>query len=328
MSETGLQVADIDIVDAYAHVGLPRFQSLADYELRMRSGGIAAAVLCSFDSSPDLTAIHDGMARPDGRFRGIGVPLGNDHDELAASVTGQLAAGFSGIRLSGTDIAERSWLLGLIAGHGRIPLVCANAGDPASATVLNDHLDRCPDSRLVLGHFGGLPEPAALRSGPVSELFARPQVSVIFSRQGGYPADRILPAAERLIEVCGWQRVLWGSESPVLTWRNETLGSALAWVETLAPTAEQRRDFLGGNARRLFFDSRPDVQPLDLPFDPADRAQVIPATIFANGLGLDQRTVGALVHAWLADGEPGTFADYAGGLIDRALKGRGSTSRG
>ncbi|GAB3925267.1 hypothetical protein GCM10011575_05280 [Microlunatus endophyticus] len=318
MSETGPAVADI--VDAYAHIGLPRFQSLADYELRMRSAGIAAAALCSFDSSPDLAAIHDGLARPDGRFCGIGVPLGSGRDELEASVIIQLTAGFSGIRLSGADIAERSWLLGLIAGHGRVPLVCANSGEPATATVLNDHLDHHPDSRLVLGHFGGLPAPAVLRSGPVGELFARPQVSVIFSRQGGYPADRILPAAERLIESCGWRRVLWGSESPVLTWRNETLASALAWVDVLGPTAEQRRDFLGGNARRLFFDSRPDVQPLDLPFDPMERAQVIPATIFANGLGLDQRTAGALVHAWLTDGELGTFADYTGALIDRALK--------
>lgn len=312
---------DMEIIDAYAHIGQPRFQSLGGYQQQMRSAGITAAVLCSFDSSPDLTAIHDGLTEPRSRFRGIGIPLGNDRDELTAAVTGQLAAGFSGIRLSGTDIAERSWLLELITAHGGIPLVCANAGDPVIAAVLVDHLGRSPDSRLVLGHFGGLPDPVLLDTGVVADLFANPAVSVIFSRQGGYP-DHVRLRAERLVAVCGWRRVLWGSESPVLYWRNERLDAALSWIDELAPTREQRHDFLGGNARRLFFDSEPVVRPLTLPFDPWQRANVIRAFAFAKGVDLDQHTVGAIVQAWLADGQTGTFGEYTERLLKQALADR------
>jgi len=312
---------DVEIIDAYAHVGLPRFQSLAGYQQQMRAVGITAAVLCAFDSSPDLTAIHDGLSGPGNRFRGIGIPLGSDREELTEAVTGQLSAGFSGIRLSGADIAERSWLLEVITDHGGIPLVCANAGDPGSAAVLVDHLGRNPESRLVLGHFGGLPDPALLDAGVVAALFANPAVSVIFSRQGGYP-DHVRLRAERLVEVCGWRRVLWGSESPVLYWRNERLDTALAWIDELAPTQAQRQDFLGGNARRLFFDTEPVVRPLDLPFDPWERSNVVRAFAFANGVDLDQHTVGGIVQAWLADGQPGTFGEYTEQLIKQALANR------
>ncbi len=99
------------ILDAYAHVGPPRFPHIDDYRTIMAEEGIGRALLCSFDSSPDLVHLHAALTHWPAQFRVIGVPLGNDPAEMEAGAQAQLAAGFSGLRLTEADVLERPWLL-------------------------------------------------------------------------------------------------------------------------------------------------------------------------------------------------------------------------
>lgn len=308
------------VIDAYAHVGMPRFVSVPDYIGVMDRGGIDRAVLCSFDSSPDLAAIHGAMSRWPERFRGLGVPLGIDRAEIEAAVLAQVAAGFSGIRLSDEDVRERAWLLDIIAAHGAIAIVCGQVASVDNARILLQHLERNAEAIAIGGHFAGGGDPSAISIGPVAELFRHPRFHVVFSRHGGFQASMIEHWAEAIVAHTGWERILWGSEVPVLFWRDETIGSAMGWVDRLAPTAEERAAFFGGNAARLYFSRSATIARLIMPFEPESRARSFPATILASGLPIEQSLAGRLVHAWLAEGGEGGFGNYIEKLIDRSLQ--------
>jgi hypothetical protein len=310
-----------DLIDAYAHVGLPRFQSVADYDASMVREGIGGAVLCAFDSSPDLEGIHAAFTQRPDRFRGLGVPLGRDQAEVESAAEAQLAAGFSGLRLSDVDVAERGFLLDMLARRGRIAIVCGRPSGVETAQALIAHLERKPEAIVIGGHFAGAGDPRLLESGVVAELFSHPRFYVVFSRHGGYPEATIRLWAQALIDLVGWSRLMWGSEAPVLYWRNETLKSAIAWVDAFRPTPDQRARFLSGNASALYFARPVEAAPLRMPFEPRERVRVIPATMWANALPIDQGLAGRLVAAWLAAGGVGTLGQYLEGVLDEALPG-------
>ena len=311
------------VIDAYAHVGMPRFVSVPDYLGVMERGRIDRAVLCSFDSSPDLAAIHSAISQWPERFRGLGVPLGRDRGEMEAAVHAQLAAGFSGIRLSDEDVRERSWLLDIIVSHHAIAIVCGQVASADSARPLLEHLERNVEAIVIGGHFAGGGDPSALADGPVAALFRHPRFHVVFSRHGGFQASVIERWAEAIVSNTGWARILWGSEVPVLFWRNETIGSAMDWVDRLAPNADERAAFFGGNAAKLYFSRPAATAPLTMPFEPESRARDFPATILASGLPIEQPIAGRLVHAWLADGGEGGLGSYIEKLLDRSLPADG-----
>jgi predicted TIM-barrel fold metal-dependent hydrolase len=309
------------VIDAYAHVGPPRFPHIDDYRIVMAEAGIGRALLCSFDSSPDFVHLHAVLARWPTQFRVIGVPLGNDRAEVQAGVEAQLAAGFSGLRLTETDVMERPWLLERLGQAGAVTLVSGKLSAPAPASALLGYLERYPDAVLVGCHFAGGGEPAALQSGAAAALFSHPNFLVNFSRHGAFDPAKLEAWARAVIDRVGWQRVLWGSETPILFWRNETMASALRWCDRLAPTDAERRAFFSGNAERLYFSKDVRLDALQLPFDPQQRTVIRPAGMWPTGLPLDQRLAGRLVHAWLqlAPAERGTLQDYLETVLDRCL---------
>lgn len=186
------------IVDAYSHVGLPRFQTVADYRGIMQRVGIGKAMLSAFDSAPDLAGIHGAFMQSPQTFRGLGVPLGRDDAEIAAGARAQLAAGFSGLRLTMFDVVEKPFLLDLIGAAGGIALVVGHLAETAPARILVDVLERHENLQVVAGHFAGGGAPHELATPYVADLFAHPRFAVVFSRQGGYPPAQIATWAEAI----------------------------------------------------------------------------------------------------------------------------------
>jgi hypothetical protein len=241
---------------------------------------------------------------------------------MEAAAEAQLAAGFSGLRLSDGDVTERGFLLDILARRGRIAIVCGRPSGAGTARVLLAHLERNPEAVVIGGHFAGAGDPRLLEGGVVAELFAHPRFHVVFSRHGGWPEATIRPWAQALVEIVGWSRLMWGSEAPVLYWRNETLASAIGWVEGFRPTPEQRARFFSGNASALYFARPVEAAPLRMPFEPRERSRVIPATMWANALPVEQALAGRLVSAWLASGGEGTLGQYLETVLDQALPAR------
>lgn len=313
---------DMTTIDAYSHAGLPRFQTVADYAKVMKSAGIDRAVLSAFGSSPDLGRLHEALlAQPD-VYRLVGIPIGRDRKEMEAAVRAQLAAGFSALRIDDEDVIERAWLLGVIGCQRARAFVCGGViSTDEGAQVLLKHLEQHRDALVVGGHFASPRNPSVLDSGAVAELFRHPRFFVVCSRHGAFEPRVIEPWAAALAERVGWDRLMWGAESPVLYWRNETMESAMAWVDRLSPTEAESAAFFGGNAERVFFGD--DIAPgaLELPFDPWETALAQPAQMWLNSLRIDQALAGRLVRGWLAESGPHSepLGSYVERILDQAL---------
>jgi hypothetical protein len=312
------------IIDAYQHLGLPRFQSPEDALAVMDRASITRAMVCPFETCPDLAAVHYAFTTAPDRFLGLGIPLGRDRREVEAVVAAQLRAGFAGLRLSGGDVRDSPWLLDQIGDAGGIALVCGgDAGLADGARTLLRFLEEYPRALAIGGHFAGPTDPGIFGARPaVADLFAHERFFVIFSRQTLFEPATLTSWVRELIDRVGWQRIMWGSEAPVLYWRDESLADAIGWIERFNPTDEQRAAFLGGTAQRVLFDRpRPAAGDLVLPADPLDLTVVRPAAMWPHGLDLDDALAGRLVHAWLTQRgtQCGTLGKYLAGLLEAAL---------
>jgi predicted TIM-barrel fold metal-dependent hydrolase len=136
--------------------------------------------------------------------------------------------------------------------------ICALARQLPLARAL---VDACPDTQFVLDHCG-VPDIAGGGYAPwaaeISLLAQRPnlhaKISGITAYTGGeWNLATLRPYVEHIVTSFGWDRVVWGSDSPVCT-----LHSNLEqWVATthalLSGTSEdEKAQLLHRNARRLW----------------------------------------------------------------------------
>lgn len=311
------------MIDGYAHLGLPRFWAAADYRSVMRAMGITGALVCPFDSCPDIAECHRAMEEEPEVFRGFGLPLGASPTEVEAMVLAQLEAGFDGVRIGERQLAAQPWALDALGREGGVAMVVGSHGLATVAATLLDFLDRWPTALVIAPHFAGPTDPSVLlKAGPVGTLFAHARFLVVFSRQGIFPEPLIAQWAEALVQTCGWERLMWGSEAPIPFWRDESVAATPRWIERLAPDPAERAGFHDGVARRaVFARTRRPVQPLRLPIDPWRCEVPTPAPMFPFGLSVDTALPGRMVHAWLAAGgeQAGPLSAFVSRLIERGL---------
>ncbi|MFD2648453.1 amidohydrolase family protein [Devosia albogilva] len=122
-------------------------------------------------------------------------------------------------------------------------------------------VDAAPDVQFILDHCGN---PDIAKDGlepwraDTAALAERPNVAVKISgiatnaRPGWQPHD-LRPYVEHLIHVFGWDRVVWGSDHPVLT-RN---GSLTRWVQATreivgSARADEQARLFRRNAERIY----------------------------------------------------------------------------
>ena len=120
---------------------------------------------------------------------------------------------------------------------------------------------RCPDVTFILDHCGAqdiaIDQPGPWRDN-IKSLSLLPnlnaKVSGIMAYAGpGWTLDQLRPYVEHIVDCFGWDRVVWGSDHPVVT-----LGGTLTdWVDTTrqiiagASNSEQTR-LLNANAKRIY----------------------------------------------------------------------------
>ncbi len=180
------------MIDAYAHIGMPRFQTADGYRGLMAELGIRKALVCPFDACPDLYRVHAALADGTGNFRGLGLVLGRDRAEKEAGLRAQLDAGFCGLRLGVHEILADPWVLDWLGERQALPFVTGENGLAGAAKLLVEHLERYPDGHVIGGHFAGPTETGVLMAaGPVRELFHHPRFSVVFSVQVLFPKATI-----------------------------------------------------------------------------------------------------------------------------------------
>jgi hypothetical protein len=252
------------LIDSYLHVGQPRFGSAPEALDTLARWSIKRAILVLGPAIPDLYALREAQLRGGQNIRCIGIPFGQTPQQITQLAQVQLAMGVSGMRFMPFELEPFMQVAAMVGEAGRW-LFFINPHTNASVTrALLAWLEKYPAARIAAPHFlcpKSLKESCA-DLGATKELLAHPRFVAILSRHGGvgsshpYPHDDLRPWLDDIIEIMGWERVLWGSEYPVLYWRNEQLDSAAQWITTLGKQMSQHHQqlFYHDNAQRLFFD--------------------------------------------------------------------------
>ena len=127
--------------------------------------------------------------------------------------------------------------------------------------VARDLAAACPDVQFVLDHCGN----PLISSGDISlwrkdlaALAELPNVAgkisgIVNHAPPGYTPQDLRPAVEHMIESFGWDRVVWGSDRPVLTLN----GTLTQWVEATkaivaGASAEEQSKLFHRNAERIY----------------------------------------------------------------------------
>ena len=306
--------------DAYAHVGLPRFLSAETYVGLMAGLGIERALVCPFDACPDVREVHRAVRIGDGRIVGLGLPLGRDPDEVAHTMRAQLDLGLIGARFSESDVLDRPAALRAVAEKDGLVLVVGSHGLARIAEPLLDHLGQNPDAQVVAAHFAGPMDPSGI-SEATSALLDNPRFATVFSRQGFFPEEVLAPWSAMLLERMGWERIMWGTEAPVLFWRDDPLSETPRWIERFSPDEAQREMFFRGTAQAFIFRRAIEPRPYDLDFDPFVFDAGRPSPFFPFGLEIGSATGGRLVAGWIAWGGEarGPLSVYLDEILQRAL---------
>ncbi|TFG66246.1 MAG: hypothetical protein E4H27_10165 [Anaerolineales bacterium] len=299
------------VIDAYCHVGLPRFGSAEDALAVADQWRITNSVLVLGPEVPDYHTLFHAMQGFGERVRCVGIPFGETQDQITESVLLQLRAGVLGLRVEPRILLAYPSIVQDVGEQGRW-LYAIGASDSSEVMLkLLSWLDDYPDAHIAAPHF--------LRPHPLFEegrdhgllrvLVSHPRFHPIFSRHGGmgsrepYPHKDFTSWVEQVIETSGWENVLWGSEYPVYTWRDETMETCLQWLPSLLEnmTPSQRDAVLRHNAQRLIFDQPvPERETVQVPGwieTQFNRDRVVP--LFPDGLRIPMQLYRVLHHRYV-----------------------------
>ena len=243
----------MDITDAYAHCGLRKYRPYEELNRSMRGAGVRRAVLVQHHGEFDNGYIESLVRREPARFRGVFLV-----DTEAAGAMDEITrwAGrgwFRGIRFRADSIAARRPLWDWAATLG-LQIV---ADRPVDAVMepLAQFAAGHPRSRIVITHLG-----YSEAGGPWA-LAAQQNVLVQISgmhSHGASPYEDLRPWVERLHRTFGKDRLLYGSNYPVMgdddVYRQEI---ALLREGRLGIPAGDAEAVMNANAVRVWFGGQP-----------------------------------------------------------------------
>lgn len=230
-------------IGAALHMEVDVAESDMGRETEMVADAMAGGLVCGAIAAarPELPGFHDWLDRLDrGVVRGLRRVLHVVPDDLSQSALFR-----ENIRALGPACLPFD--------------ICMTARQLPLAAAL---VDAAPDVQFVLDHCGNPDiaggDTAGWRAG-LTDVARRPnvicKVSGLLANTGGpdWRLETLRPYVESVIDCFGWDRVVWGSDSPVCN-----LGGSLAdWVAATralcaGASADERERFYRTNARRIW----------------------------------------------------------------------------
>jgi hypothetical protein len=270
---------EIMIIDAYAHIGYPRYGTPEQLIAIWRQWDIARGNIALPPGMPDFEGLARARAVLGEDVRLFGIPYGEDERARRELAELQVRFGIAGMRLMPNEMIDDPQVLGILGDAG-LCLMAINVYQSRELTrTMIDWLEKFPRGTIAAPHFlrtspidgdecnPGVADPAAFR-----DLLRHPRMHAIFSRHGGAsaqpdPHHDLRPWVDDVVPLLTWERVMWGSEIPVIYHRDEQVDQARDWLKRLGVSMDEAEEgaYLAGNAERLFF-SRPAPSSEDVIF--------------------------------------------------------------
>lgn len=244
--------------------------SVADWQRQARAWGVSGGVLVQAAPTAQETQFLLQQAQDNPTVLGvigwIDMLASDAVDQVAQCATQPL---LKGLRPMLQDLSDPDWILQ----PAIQPVLSAMARNALvfDALITPVHLPRIlaltqahPDLTVVVDH-GAKPVIPAVAMGPWREAMTQlarqtDPAKVVCKLSGlwteapaGQPVDVVRPWCEALLDIWGSERLLWGSDWPVL----ELAGSYAEWrelsLDVLARLPAQKQNaVLGDNARRIY----------------------------------------------------------------------------
>jgi hypothetical protein len=264
------------LIDAYAHIGDPKYGSLSNLDLFFESLNIERGIVVLGPGLPDFQSLMQAKSKFGSRIRFMGIPFGNTEEQRLELGELQIRMGIFGMRLMPFELFPNKRLIDRLGKEGMWLYAINPFESSETAVFLLNWLECHPEGRVASPHFlfPQKIDESLENSMLLKGLLKHPRFYAILSRQGGvgstmpYPYIDLIPWIEDLIELVTWKRMLWGSEFPIFYQRNETPHMVRDWLLHLGIelSEQENEDFYRNNALRLFFNEEPEnLKNIQLP---------------------------------------------------------------
>jgi L-fuconolactonase len=266
----------VSVVDGHCHVSTVWYEPVETLLGQMDRNGVAQAVLIQILGQYANDYQQCCLRRYPGRFASVVAvdPAAPDADERLRVLA---ADGATGVRLRPGDRSPGPDPLAIWRTAERLGLAISCVGTRAqfAAPAFADLVDTMPGLRFVLEHLAGVAGPdvdgaeaadrrRALALARFPNVYVKlPGLGELSKRPArlaadGPPLERRPEILDAALEHFGAERLIWGSDFPVVAAR-EGYANALHWVDqALAGTSDAARArIFGGNARDVFRLSEP-----------------------------------------------------------------------
>ncbi len=251
-----------EITDAYAHCGMRRYKPLAELKRVADRYGVARTVLVEhmgeFDNSYIGAIVHE---QPD-RFSGVFL-VEMDAPDASATIANWASTGnFRGIRMLAPSILSHLALWEYAAELG-LHFVVSGPFPAEQAVAIGRFAETHPKNMLQLTHLGSpdvADSPGFASLAPLLGLSSAKNVHVQVSgmhQLSKAPYADLVPAISRVYEAFGRERVLYGSNFPVMV-EDSVYGLEIALLQAgkLGIPTDAIPAVMDGNARRLWFNRK------------------------------------------------------------------------
>ena len=241
-----------------------------EYESTAKRIGISGVLHMEVDCAPEFIEtenafVADLMARPGSLMRGAissARPEAEDFTSFLDRLDPKVVKGIRRVLHVVPDALSQDTgfraNVGLIGKKGLPFDICVSQ---RQLDLAIDLADACPNTVFVLDHCG-VPDIAGDGykdwEKSITRLAERPHVNAKISGISAYAApdwtlETLRPYVEHIIESFGWDRVVWGSDSPVCT-LNSSLDQWMAATQVFIAGASEteRAAFARGNAKRIW----------------------------------------------------------------------------
>ena len=251
----------MEIIDAYAHCGLSKYEPIENVREVIAAAGVSRAVLVQHLGEFDNSYIASVVASDPEHFASV---LLVDH--TATNVAGTLAhwvtsGRFQGLRLTADALLTNPDLFLLASDLGLAIVLYAPQGIRPILPHLERALESAPFTRLVITHLGNpILIGSKLDEGANAVLDLARFSNAYFQLSGmkmfcAPPHEVLYPLIEDAVATFGTRRILWGSNFPVVGSQEDYWADLRLLLDGGLPVPREAIDQIAGeNAKRLWFD--------------------------------------------------------------------------
>jgi len=251
----------LEIIDAYAHCGLSKYEPIEKVRATMAAGGVSRAVLVQHLGEFDNSYIGSVIASDPEHLAGV---LLVDHwaENFAETLGKWVASGnFQGLRLTAEALVAKPELFALAGNLGLVIVLYAPQGIRPILSLLRTELQSASFSRLVVTHLGNPSVNEAKLDDAARDVLELAQFSNVYLQLSGmkmfcpYPHEPLYPLIAQAVDAFGVNRILWGSNYPVGGAQEDYVADLRLLLDGRLPVpGEAIVPIAGENAKRLWFD--------------------------------------------------------------------------